>query len=262
MTVWRKLFSRNNKLNYTVNDANQLDPDNIPAHIAIIMDGNGRWAKKRGLPRTLGHRAGVEALRGIVKAATKIGVQILTVYAFSTENWKRPASEVDLLMQLFSEYLDNEIDELDNNGVQIRFIGKTDELAETLQKKMAEAEQRTGCNIGLILNIAVNYGGRAEVIRAVRDIAQQVLAKKMLIEEITEQSIKTHLYTCDLPDPDLVIRTSGDLRLSNFLLWQSAYSELWFTDSNWPDFRAEHLIQAIANYQLRERRFGGLKNPK
>ena len=262
MTVWKKLFSRNNKLDYTDNADNQLDPDNIPAHIAIIMDGNGRWAKKRGLPRTLGHRAGVEVLRGIVKAATRIGVQVLTVYAFSTENWKRPAAEVDLLMQLFSEYLDNEIDELDNNGVQIRFIGTTDELAETLQKKMAEAEQRTAGNSGLIFNIAVNYGGRAEVIQAVRDIAKQVLDKKMVIEEITEKSIKTHLYTCDLPDPDLVIRTSGDLRLSNFLLWQSAYAELWFTDVNWPDFRDEHLIQAIANYQMRERRFGGLKNPK
>jgi len=259
--VWGKWFTSNNKRNTNFNDS-QLESSRMPGHVAIIMDGNGRWAQKRGLPRTFGHRAGVEALRNIVKTATTIGIKVLTVYAFSTENWKRPAAEVELLMRLFSEYLDSEIDELDSKGVQIRFIGGIDELSESLQAKIVLATDRTANNNKLVLNIAVNYGGRAEVIRAVRKITQQVIDEKLTIAEITESSISEHLYTNDLPDPDLVIRTSGDLRLSNFLLWQSAYAELWFTDSNWPDFKAEHLIKAIADFQKRDRRFGGLKNPK
>lgn len=258
--MWKKWFGRN-KSN-TPTEYNQLNPDKIPKHIAIIMDGNGRWAQRRGLPRTFGHRAGVEALRGIVSSASEIGVGVLTTYAFSTENWKRPAEEVSLLMSLFSEYLDNEINELHDNGVQIRFIGNIGDLSRSLQKKIDRAQKMTAGNTGLILNIAVNYGGRAEILRAVQTIAQKVLNQELTTAAITDDVIHQYLYTSDLPDPDLLIRPSGDFRISNFLLWQSAYAELWFTNVNWPDFKTEHLIQAILDYQQRERRFGGLKNSK
>ena len=260
--MWNKWFGRRNSANIAPDNYDQLDPKKLPKHIAIIMDGNGRWAQKRGLPRTLGHRAGVETLRAIVTAASEIGVGVLTTYAFSTENWKRPADEVNLLMSLFSEYLDNEISELHENKVQIRFIGKIDGLAKSLQHKIDQAVQMTAGNTGLILNIAVNYGGRAEIVRAVQIIAQKALNKEILPADITEDTIKKELYTPDIPDPDLLIRPSGDLRISNFLLWQSAYAELWFTNLNWPDFKPKHLIQAILDYQQRERRFGGLKTSK
>ncbi|EAX48632.1 undecaprenyl diphosphate synthase [Thermosinus carboxydivorans Nor1] len=261
--MWKKWFS--NKSDVDQNQSylqNSLDPNSIPAHIAIIMDGNGRWAQKRGLPRTLGHHAGAETLRNIVKTAAELGVKVLTAYAFSTENWKRPAEEVDVLMRLLSDYLDSEIDELDSNNVQIRFIGKTDELAPSLYHKVTQAQKRTSKNTGLILNLAVNYGGRAELTRAVQLIARKVAAGVIAPDNISEQTIQDHLYTADLPDPDLLIRPSGDLRLSNFLLWQSAYTEFWFTNTNWPDFTPDHLIQAIADYQRRDRRFGGLKTSK
>lgn len=261
--MWNKWFGRrNSSANIAPDNYDQLDPKKLPKHIAIIMDGNGRWAQKRGLPRTLGHRAGVETLRAIVTAASEIGVGVLTTYAFSTENWKRPADEVNLLMSLFSEYLDNEISELHENKVQIRFIGKIDGLAKSLQHKIDQAVQMTAGNTGLILNIAVNYGGRAEIVRAVQIIAQKALNKEILPADITEDTIKKELYTSDIPDPDLLIRPSGDLRISNFLLWQSAYAELWFTNLNWPDFKPKHLIQAILDYQQRDRRFGGLKTSK
>ncbi|MDR3563767.1 MAG: isoprenyl transferase [Negativicutes bacterium] len=260
--MWKKWFRRNRQSQDVPLHYDRLDPDKLPKHIAIIMDGNGRWAKKRGLPRAFGHRAGVEALRGIVSAAAEIGIGVLTTYAFSTENWKRPTDEVDLLMSLFSEYLDNEIAELHDNGVQIRFIGQIDGLSKVLQNKMDHAHKMTAANNGLILNIAVNYGGRAEIIRAVQTIARDVLASRLDPSEITEATLKQHLYTLDLPDPDLLIRPSGDLRISNFLLWQSAYAELWFTNTNWPDFTVEHLIEAILDYQKRERRFGGLITTK
>ncbi len=258
--MWKKWFSRRtqDKANET-NIYSSLDLARVPKHVAVIMDGNGRWAQKRSMPRTFGHRAGVEALRDIVKAASEIGIGVLTTYAFSTENWKRPTEEVNLLMKLFSNYLDSEIDELDNNNVKIKFSGKTDELALSLQHKMEEAKKRTADNAGLILNVAVNYGGRAEIVRAVQMIAQEVANGKLKPEAINENSIEQHLYTADLPDPDLLIRPSGDLRISNFLLWQSAYTEFWFTNINWPDFKPQHLIQAIADYQQRDRRFGGLK---
>jgi undecaprenyl diphosphate synthase len=260
--VWRKWFGRNTTAENETSAYNQLDPQKIPAHVAIIMDGNGRWAQKRGLPRTLGHRAGVEALRNIVKTAAELGIGVLTVYAFSTENWKRPTDEVDLLMSLFSEYLDNEINELHDNAVQIRFIGNLDELAPSLQDKMNRAHKLTAQNSGLILNIAVNYGGRAEIVRAVQKIAVEVLNQKLTPDDISDKVIEQFLYTAGLPDPDLLIRPSGDQRISNYLLWQSAYAELWFTNTNWPDFKSEHLIQAVADYQSRERRFGGLKTSK
>lgn len=184
---------------------------------------------------------------------------VLTVYAFSTENWKRPAEEVNLLMTLFSDYLDSEIDELDDNRVRVRFIGKTGELAAALQHKMERAAQKTARNTGLTLNIAVNYGGRAEIVKAAQMLAEKVAAGELTAAAIDDRVIAEHLYTAGQPDPDLVIRPSGDLRLSNFLIWQSAYAELWFTDINWPDFKPEHLIAAVADYQKRERRFGGLK---
>lgn len=236
-----------------------LEGKAIPRHIAIIMDGNGRWAQKQGMPRTIGHRAGADTLRQIVRTASDIGVEALTAYAFSTENWKRPKDEVSLLMQLMVEYLDSDVDELHLNNVQIRFIGKIDELAPVLQNKMEQASNLTRNNTGLILNLAVNYGGRAELVRAVQKIAGQVLQGSLKPEDITDNTISQHLYTNDLPDPDLLIRPSGDYRISNFLLWQCAYAEFWFTDLNWPDFTPETLVQAILDFQKRERRFGGLK---
>ncbi len=214
--MWNKWFGRKNT-SATAADYDGLDPNKLPCHIAIIMDGNGRWAQKRGLPRSLGHRAGVEALRDIVSTASEIGLGVLTTYAFSTENWKRPSEEVNLLMSLFSEYLDNEISELHKNNVQIRFIGKIDALAAGLQQKIAQAEKLTAANSGLILNIAVNYGSRAEIVRAVQAIAQKVLDKELTPAAINEDTIKNQLYTPDIPDPDLIIRPSGDLRISNFL---------------------------------------------
>ncbi|VBB08059.1 upps: di-trans poly-cis-decaprenylcistransferase [Lucifera butyrica] len=257
--MWKKWFGKN-----TVDDApkslyDTIDFTKIPRHIALIMDGNGRWAQKRGLPRTFGHRAGAETLRDIVKTASELGVAVLTAYAFSTENWKRPADEVGLLMSLLSDYLDNEIEELHRNQVQIRFIGKINELAVNLQHKIAQAQVRTRNNNGLILNLAVNYGSRAEITQAVQGISRKIAAGELTPEQIDESVIQQHLYTSDLPDPDLLIRPSGDLRISNYLLWQIAYAELWFTTLNWPDFKPEHLIQAVVDFQQRERRFGGLK---
>ncbi len=235
-----------------------LEGQKIPRHIGIIMDGNGRWAQKRGMPRTMGHRAGADTLRKIVRTASDIGVAALTAYAFSTENWKRPIDEVSLLMQLMVEYLDSDVEELHLNNVQIRFIGKTDELAPLLQNKMEKASSLTKNNTGLVLNLAVNYGGRAEIVRAVQTIASQVLDGSLKPEDITDNTIGQHLYTSDLPDLDLLIRPSSDYRISNFLLWQSAYAEFWFTDLNWPDFTPETIVQAILDFQKRERRFGGL----
>lgn len=259
--MWKKWFSKKSK-DDNKKPYDSLDISRIPNHIAIIMDGNGRWAQKRGLPRTFGHSAGAETLRDIVKTASEIGVQVLTAYAFSTENWKRPTDEVSLLMKLLSDYLDNEIDELCDNNVKIRFIGDTKELAQVLQHKIEKAQTRTAKNTGLVLNLAVNYGGRAEIVRAVQIIANKIAQKELIPDEINETLIKQHLYTFDLPDPDLLIRPSGDFRISNFLLWQLAYTEFWFTNLFWPDFKPEHLIQAISDYQHRDRRFGGLTSKK
>ena len=254
--MWEKWFGKKNEL---VEKTDVLDPDKMPQHIAIIMDGNGRWAKSKGMPRALGHRAGVESLRGVVTTAVNMKLKVLTVYAFSTENWKRPPDEVMLLMRLFSEYIDSEIDELHKKNVQIRFIGKVDELDEKLQQKVEKTQAYTRGNTGLVFNLAVNYGGRAEIVRSVQMIAEKVLRGEMLPQDITEKNIGEHLYTSDLPEPDLLIRPSGDFRVSNFLLWQLAYTEYWFTDIYWPDFKPENLIEAILDFQKRERRFGGLK---
>ncbi len=225
---------------------------NLPQHIAIIMDGNGRWAKRRGLPRAAGHKQGVEALRRAVKACVEFGVKYLSVYAFSTENWGRPREEVDFLMMLLGETINREVEELNKNGVRIRFLGRLQQLPVLLQQKMAEAEKSTENNQRLKLNIMLSYGGRAEIVDAAKKIIQEGISS----DQVTEETISRHLYTCDLPDPDLLIRTAEEKRVSNFMLWQTAYSELYFTSVLWPDFDREEMLKAILDYQKRVRRFG------
>ena len=238
--------------------ASQLDPAwEVPAHIAIIMDGNGRWARQRNLPRLAGHRAGTENLRRVIRACVEFGVRYLTIYAFSTENWARPREEVEGLMEIMREFIDKELDELDAEGVQIRHVGKLEGVRPELQAKIREAIERTRDNQRLVLNVAFNYGGRDEIVRAVRRIVQEGIPA----EEITEETIANRLYTAGIPDPDLVIRTSGEIRTSNFLLWQTAYAEWYFTPVFWPDFGRENLLEAIADYNRRERRFGRVLDP-
>lgn len=238
----------------------KMDRNRIPRHIAIIMDGNGRWANSRGLPRFFGHKAGVESLRDIVRACTEFNIQVLTVYAFSTENWKRPQEEVNVLMDLLVEYLYKEIEELCREGVKVNPIGKLEELPAGVIEALRMAVKRSGMNKGLILNLALNYGGRTEIVEAVRNIASNVKNGSLCPDQIDSNTISDYLYTSGQPDPDLLIRPSGDFRISNFLLWQLAYTEFWHTPVLWPDFRREHLISAIVAFQSRERRFGGLKN--
>lgn len=237
----------------------KIDMKRLPKHIAIIMDGNGRWAKKRGLPRTMGHRAAVENIKDIVKASSKIGIKYLTLYAFSTENWKRPSDEVNALMSLLVEFLKKEIDELNENNVKIITIGNIKRLPMVCQNELERAERITKDNNGLVLNLALNYGGREEITNAVKEIAADLKNQKISYDDISEELISKYMYTSKLPDPDLMIRTSGELRLSNFLLWQLAYSELWFSSIYWPDFKPENLYSAIIDYQKRDRRFGGIK---
>lgn len=229
-----------------------------PRHVAVIMDGNGRWAVRRGLPRTAGHRAGVETLKEIVQACPDLGIEILTAYAFSTENWKRDKSEVDFLMGLLVEYCRSEVDNLNKNGVRIQAIGRIDELPALQREEIQRAMELTRSNNRLILNLAVNYGAHAELVDAMRAIAQKVQEGRLAPEEIDEQVVERHLYTAGLPDPDLLIRTGGEMRLSNFLLWQASYTEIWVSDVPWPDFSRRHLQQAIQDYQRRERRFGAV----
>ncbi|WP_439815911.1 isoprenyl transferase [Zavarzinia sp. CC-PAN008] len=231
-------------------------PDALPRHIAIIMDGNGRWAKARHLPRAFGHRRGVEAVRRVVKAAADLGIGCLTLYAFSSENWKRPADEVSDLMGLFRLYLRRELAELHAENVRVRFIGDRSRLKADLVTLIEDSERLTVRNTGLTLVIAVNYGGRAEIVAACRRMAQDVAAGRLAPEAVDEAMFAATLQTGDLPDPDLIIRTSGEQRLSNFLLWQSAYSELVFVDTLWPDFDRAVLEQAIHDYGCRDRRFG------
>lgn len=240
-------------------DPLHLEPERMPQHVAIIMDGNGRWAQKRGLPRTYGHKAGAEVLRAILTEASDLGIRYLTVYAFSTENWRRPHDEVDFLMDLFSNYLDNEVDYLVEKQVQLRFIGGTDRLSADLRRRIDESESRTAKGTGITLNLAVDYGGRAEIVHATRTLAQEVLNGQLSVDDIDEKTFAGALYTHDQPDPDFLIRPGGDMRISNFLLWQLAYAELWITDVLWPDFTPYHFHQAIHDFQKRDRRFGGLK---
>lgn len=236
----------------TQSDARPIPSDRVPKHVAIIMDGNGRWAKKRGLPRGEGHRHGVENLRRILRAAGEAGVEILTIYAFSTENWKRPKYEVEMLMRLLEMFMDRELDELHANGVQIRHIGELDGVPPRLQKRIREGLELTKNNTRLILNVAFNYGGRDEIVRAVRRIVDEGYKP----DEITEDLISSHLYTCGLPDPDLIIRTSGEMRVSNFLIWQGSYAELYATSTFWPDFDEVEFGKALEAYERRRRRFG------
>lgn len=237
----------------------KIDRKKLPRHIAIIMDGNGRWANQRGLPRSFGHRAGVESLRDIVKVCSELKVQVLTVYAFSTENWKRPQEEVNVLMDLLVEYLDKEIDELCRNGVRVNPIGRLEELPPSACSALKMAVEKSSNNGGLVLNLALNYGGRAEIVDSVKYISEKVKNGSLTPDTIDEKIFSEHLYTVGQPDPDLLIRPSGDFRISNFLLWQLAYTEFWFTTVMWPDFRRVHLLRALLDFQLRERRFGGLK---
>jgi undecaprenyl diphosphate synthase len=230
--------------------------ERLPRHIAVIMDGNGRWAKRRRLPRIAGHRAGIRAVRQAVEACARLGVPYLTLYAFSVENWKRPHAEVKLLMGLLREYLKKEIGELNRQNVRLGVIGRVAELPAPVQRDLQGALEETQRNNGLRLTLALNYGGRAELIDAVRSLAEyQQRNGSMSVDETT---FSQHLYTRDLPDPDLLIRTSGEMRLSNFLLWQVAYSEIWVTDTLWPDFTQQDFFRAILDFQKRERRYGGL----
>ncbi len=237
----------------------QIDLERLPRHIAVIMDGNGRWARKRHLPRIAGHRAGIGAVRQVVEACARLGVPCLTLYAFSVENWKRPHTEVKLLMGLLREYLKKEIKELSRNNIRFGAIGRITSLPKSVQLDLHETIEKTSSNTGLRLTLALNYGGRAELIDAVRGLVSDLKGKDSPdLEAITEQSFGRYLYTRDLPDPDLLIRTSGEMRLSNFLLWQVAYSEIWVTDILWPDFTERELFQAVIDFQRRERRYGGL----
>ncbi|MFN0086667.1 MAG: isoprenyl transferase [Blastocatellia bacterium] len=237
---------------------NQIDFTRLPRHIAVIMDGNGRWAKRRHLPRVAGHRAGVEAVRAAVDTGARLGIEALTLYAFSVENWKRPPFEIEALMTFLKEYLRKEIENLHRNNIRFQTIGRTAELDESVQFELRSAIRKTAGNTGMVLNVALNYGGRIELVDAFRRIYEKFEREGRGAEAITEAEITRHLYIAELPDPDLMIRTSGEMRVSNFLLWQIAYSEIYVTDTLWPDFRRPDMFAAIVDYQKRERRFGGL----
>ena len=243
--------------------AQALDSERLPAHIAIIMDGNGRWANRRRLPRVAGHRAGVEPVRQSVETCARLGVKVLTLYAFSIENWKRPRGEVDTLWKLLRYYLKEEMQTLQDNNVRFRAIGRMEALSPTVRRELKETVEATSGNTGLILNLAINYGGRTEIVDAVNAALEE--ARRQGGAEagfhVDEASVARHLYTAGQPDPDLLIRTSGEMRLSNFLLWQIAYAELYVTDTYWPDFNRTRLLEAIVEYQKRERRFGGIPPP-
>ena len=234
--------------------ARQIDPERLPAHIAIIMDGNGRWASLRHLPRVEGHRNGITAVREAIETSARLGIQVLTLYAFSVENWKRPRAEVATLMSLLKRYLRSELHMLLENNIRFRVIGRKDDLSVDVRQELDDAEQRTGTNTGMQFNIALNYGGRAEIVQA----ARRAIAEGIPADQLDEDRFGRLLYTGGQPDPDLLIRTSGEMRISNFLLWQIAYAEIWVTDTLWPDFRCRHLLEAIRDFQKRDRRYGGI----
>ena len=234
----------------------KIDLDRLPKHVAIIMDGNGRWAKRRRLPRIAGHRAGIRAVRQAVEACARLGVPFLTLYAFSVENWKRPHTEIKLLMALLREYLKKEINELIRQNIRLGVIGRIDDLPSSVQADLHVALEKTRACTGMRLTLALNYGARTELVDAVKALVEQARNNGAL--SIDESTIAQHLYTHDVPDPDLLIRTSGEMRLSNFLLWQVAYSEIWVSETLWPDFTQNDLFQAIIDFQKRERRYGGL----
>ena len=237
--------------------AKQVNLDRLPQHVAVIMDGNGRWAEQRRLPRVEGHRAGIDSVREVVESSARLGIPVLTLYAFSVENWKRPATEVSTLMMLLKRYLRLELNTLLKNNIRFKVIGRVEELARDIQQELHAAEDKTAANAGMQFNIALNYGGRAEIIEATR----RLLAAGVTPEEVDEARFSGFLYTAGQPDPDLLIRTSGEMRVSNFLLWQIAYAEIWVTDTLWPDFRKRDLLEAILAYQKRDRRYGGITQP-
>ena len=241
-----------------------LDPARLPRHIAIIMDGNGRWAKRRHMPRVAGHRAGVSAVRSTVETAARIHIPALTLYAFSEENWKkRPGSEVSFLMGLLSRYLKAEVPTLNRNNIRLEYIGRQHQLPPEVQERMSWAREATASNTGMVLTLALNYSARSELVDAFQSIVEAASRNGGIDHlKIDEDSVSQHLYTRNLPDPDLVVRTSGEMRLSNFLLWQLAYAEIYVTPTLWPDFRGVHLLEGIAEYQKRERRYGGLNHPE
>jgi undecaprenyl diphosphate synthase len=238
--------------------ARQVEFDRLPRHVAIIMDGNGRWAGERHLPRVEGHRAGVDSVRDVVETSARLGLEVLTLYAFSVENWKRPAAEVSTLMMLLKRYLRLELDTLLRNNIRFNVIGRSEALAPDILTELLDAEHRTAKNTGLLFNIALNYGGRSEIV----DAARRLMASGVSPDDVDEDRFASFLYTKGQPDPDLLIRTSGEMRVSNFLLWQIAYSEIWVTDTLWPDFRCRHLLEAVVAYQKRDRRFGGITPPE
>ncbi|MBF0094490.1 MAG: isoprenyl transferase [Alphaproteobacteria bacterium] len=237
-----------------------LHPRSPPVHVAIIMDGNGRWAKARGLPRAAGHRRGAESVRVVIRAAADMGVRYLTLFGFSSENWRRPSGEVNDLMGLLRLYLRNEVGELHRNGVRLRIIGDRERLPQDIASLVEEAERLTGSNVGLTVTVALSYGGRQELVRAARLLAEEAAAGRLRPEEIDERALVERLFTADMPDPDLLIRTSGEKRISNFLLWQSAYTELVFTETLWPDFDRTDLEAALGEFHLRERRYGAVSS--
>ncbi|MDD2573166.1 MAG: isoprenyl transferase [Bacillota bacterium] len=234
------------------------DKTEYPRHVAVIMDGNGRWARKRGLPRVQGHRAGVLALKEIVKYSRKIGLKYLTLYAFSTENWKRPELEIKNLMNLLMEYLRSELGELKSNNIKLNILGDVYQLQAVVQQELKKAVAETAHNDGMVLSVAINYGGRNEILRAVKNIAEDICTGNAGIKDIDQHFFENYLYTRGMPNPDLVIRPSGELRISNFLLWQIAYSEFWFSDCYWPDFTTEMFEKALKDYARRDRRYGGV----
>lgn len=236
--------------------AQGLDFSRLPKHVAVIMDGNGRWAAERHLPRVEGHRAGIESVRETVETSARLGLSVLTLYAFSVENWKRPVPEVAALMGLLRHYLRAELKTLLRNNIQFRVIGQMDRLGREVREELEAAMARTATNTGMVFNIALSYGGRAEIV----DAARQAIARGLAPEQLDEDTFASFLYTAGQPDPDLLIRTSGEMRVSNFLLWQIAYAEIWVTETFWPDFRARHLLEAVADYQKRDRRYGAVSS--
>jgi undecaprenyl diphosphate synthase len=242
----------------------KLDFSRLPRHIAVIMDGNGRWAQKRHLPRVAGHRAGTKSARMAIETCARLHIEALTLYAFSVENWRRPKTEIEFLMQLLREYLRKEMPLLQKNNIRMRFLGRSDELPDAVQKDTREAVEATAKNTGMVLSIALNYGGRAEIVDAMNAILAAQTQRNGNghgCAPITEEQLTQHLYTADLPDPDLLIRTSGEMRVSNFLLWQIAYAEIFVTETLWPDFNRARLLESLLDYQKRERRYGALAAP-
>ena len=251
LLTWAPAGSREETL------ARQVDFDRLPTHVAVIMDGNGRWAAQRHLPRVEGHRAGINAVREVVETSARLHIDVLTLYAFSVENWKRPPTEVAVLMGLLKRYLHLELETLLGNNIRFQVIGRQDELPTDVRRELDIGQERTRANSGMLFNIALNYGGRAEIVEA----ARRAIEDGIRPSDLDERRFGELLYTSGQPDPDLLIRTSGEMRVSNFLLWQIAYAEIWVTETLWPDFRARHLLEAILDYQKRERRYGGITQP-